>query len=87
MKKTTLGLSFILTACSITKSTTTPLKCQNIVNEIDNLKKEKYTDTTAKVASYVASQGRYAYGQEDKKLEQKIKVLELKLSECNGKNK
>lgn len=85
MKKTALFISTILlfTACS-SKSTTTPLKCQNIQNEIDNLKNENYTDNTAKVVSYVTS-GRYTYGQEDKKFDQRIKVLELKLSSCGTK--
>lgn len=85
MKKIALTISTILllTACS-SKSTSTPLKCQNIQNEIENLKNEKYTDSTSKVVSYVAS-GRYAYGQEDKKFDQRIKVLELKLGECNAK--
>jgi len=82
MKILTLVVTSILliTACS-TKSSTTPIKCQNIQNEIDNLKKEKYTDTTSKVASYVVS-GRYAYGHEGKKIDEKIKVLKMKLNEC-----
>ena len=84
MKKIILGLTFILLIISCSsKSTTTSLKCQNIVTEIDNLTKAKNKKNISNAISYVASKGRYAYGQEeDKQNDQKIKVLELKLREC-----
>ena len=80
MKNFTLliTLAILFTACS-TKSTT-PLQCQNIQNEIDNLTKEKHRDLTA--ISIKALGGRYSYNGEEKYLNQKIKILELELSTC-----
>ena len=76
-------LTLILTACS-TKSTSTPNNCQNIQNEIDNLKKENYTDMTAFTIKAVT--GRYTFGGEKEKyLDQKLQILELKLSDCKRK--
>jgi uncharacterized protein YcfL len=69
----------LLTACS-QKPTNTPFKCQNIKNEIDNLRNEKYKNVTATVVQTVTNG--YPYGAEKQHLNQKIKVLELKLSDC-----
>ena len=81
MKLFTLLLSTVLFLISCSqKPINTPLKCQNIKNEIDNLRNEKYMNVTATVVQAVTNG--YPYGEEKQHLNQKIKVLELKLSDC-----
>ena len=56
------------------------VSCSEITEELKSLKKEKYSDMASTAA--VALMGSYAYAQEKKELNEKIKVLEMQLSEC-----
>jgi hypothetical protein len=57
-----------------------PAQCEAIQDEIDTLKKEKYTDAATLTIKTLT--GSYPYGGEEKQLDQKIKILELKLNTC-----
>ena len=55
-------------------------ECQNIERKMLDLEQKKSLNLTAKVVSTMAIG--YPYGQSSKDLEQKIKVLAMKLKEC-----
>jgi len=81
MKKTTLVAIFLIfiSGCS-QKITSVNEECQKIEHKLLDLKQEKTLNLTAKVL-HTLSDG-YPYGQSSKKLEQRIKILNMELESC-----
>jgi len=82
MIKIILLSSFILliNGCSQKIISSTP-QCQNIEREMLNLKKERNLNTTAK-AVYMLGDS-YPTGKSSKELDEKIKLLNFELRDCN----
>jgi PBP1b-binding outer membrane lipoprotein LpoB len=70
---------FLLSGCS-QKVRSVNTECQDIEREMLELMQKKNLNLTAKVVSVMANG--YPYGQSSKVLEQKIKVLNMKLQSC-----
>jgi PBP1b-binding outer membrane lipoprotein LpoB len=81
MKKTVLlsSLLLLLIGCS-QKIKTIDSKCQKIEQEMLDLEQEKRLNWTSKVANTVVNG--YPYGTNSKMIEQRIKVLRMKLDGC-----
>ena len=70
----------LLNGCSQKLVSKTP-QCQNIELEMSNLEKERNLNTTAK-AIYMLG-GSYPTGKSSKELDEKIKLLNFELRDCN----
>ena len=70
----------LLNGCSQKLVSNTP-QCQNIELEMSNLEKERNLNTTAK-AIYMLG-GSYPTGKSSKELDEKIKLLNFELRDCN----
>ena len=56
-------------------------RCQKLESELVQLKQEKSLNLAGKVGNLIVNG--YPYGEDGDRLNQKIKVLELKFRECN----
>ncbi|MBU0720144.1 hypothetical protein KJ877_02255 [bacterium] len=56
--------------------------CLEIMKEIDLLKKEKFDNTSAKVATFFFA-GAYVFGISNKEIDMKIRALRLGLFNCS----
>jgi len=81
MNKITIltALLVIATGCS-QKTTSIKKECQEIERKMLDLKQAKSLNLTAKVVNTVGNG--YPYGQSSKVIEQRIKVLSMKLESC-----
>ncbi len=77
-------LLMLLAGCTTTTKPTQSINhnssCQEIQEEIERLKKEKKNDLVNTTEMVIM--GVYGYGNKDKKIDEKIKVLKMRLLEC-----
>jgi len=77
-------LLFMLLICFLNGSSmdqNTSRICSEIINEIDLLKNEKLKNTSSKIVTIIFS-GSYGYGLSNDEIDMKIRVLQLKLLNC-----
>jgi len=77
-----IGIALLLSffGCS-NKPVSSEPQCQKLENKLIELKQERKLNLAGKVGNLLVNG--YPYGQDGEKLNQKIKVLEMKLSACN----
>jgi len=78
------SILFVLLICSVYGSPmdqNTSRICSEIINEIDLLKNEKLKNTSSKIVTIIFA-GRYGYGLSNDEIDMKIRVLQLKLLNC-----
>lgn len=82
---TTILMLIMITACTTTTKPSKPItqnsSCEEIQKEINRLKSEKKRDLVNTTATVLTGH-RFPYGQEEKNIDEKIKVLEMWRLEC-----
>ena len=73
------SLLILVNGCS-SKTTSINPKCKKIEQNMLDLEKEKRLNLTYKVVNTVVDG--YPYGESSKNIEQRIKILKMKLDEC-----
>jgi len=77
-------LLFMLLICFLSGSSmdqNTSRMCSEIINEINFLKNEKLKNTSSKIVTIIFTGG-YGYGLSNDEIDMKIRVLQLKLLNC-----